>query len=78
MGDDSPDLSRGEVALSDYVEPDYGGWSDERLRSCYRRNSELLRAHGVDDRTVTVLCTVEEHLRARDIDPEEVIAGLYG
>lgn len=77
MGDGSADLSRGSVALPDPAARDYGEWPDARLRACYRRNSELLRAYGVDARTVAVLCAVEEHLRARDIDPDEVIADLY-
>lgn len=66
------------TSIPDLAEREYDEWSDQRLRECYRRNSELLRAYGVDERTVTVLCIVEDHLRERDIDPEAVIADLYG
>jgi len=54
----------------------YRSLSDDRLIACYRRNSKLLRRAGTDYRTIRVLCAVEECLRARDIDPYEVIEGL--
>lgn len=56
---------------------EYRTLSDDRLLACYRRNSKLLRRSGTDYRTIQVLCAVEECLRARDIDPDEVIEGLY-
>lgn len=77
MTGESADLSPDAVALPDLSERAYDEWSDERLRTCYRRNSQLLRIDGVDERTVAVLCRVEEHLRTRNIDPEAVIADLY-
>lgn len=55
---------------------EYRELSDDRLVSCYRRNSKLLRRSGPDLQTIRVLCAVEECLRARDIDPDAVIDGL--
>lgn len=55
---------------------EYRTLSDDRLIACYRRNSKLLRRSGTDYRTIQVLRAVEECLRARDIDPDEVIEGL--
>lgn len=52
------------------------GWSDERPVDCYRPNSVLLRKCGPDERTIRVLCTVEEHPRTRHIDPDTIIEGL--
>lgn len=54
----------------------YNEWSTERLVDCYRRNSILLREYGSDERTIRVLCAVEEHLRARTIDPNRIIEGI--
>jgi hypothetical protein len=53
-------------------------WSDERLVDGYRRNSRLLREYGSDERTIQALCAIEERLRAREIDPDEVVAELDG
>jgi hypothetical protein len=55
---------------------DYDSWSDERLVDGYRRNSRLLREYGTDRSTIYALCAIEERLRARDIDPEEIVADL--
>lgn len=55
---------------------EYQGWSEERLVDAYRRNSVLLREHGVDERTVQTLCAIEECLRARSIDPDPIIQEL--
>lgn len=56
--------------------PEYHGWSDERLVDGYRRNSVLLREYGPDERTIRTLCTIEERLRARNIDPNQIIEEL--
>ncbi|EMA55852.1 hypothetical protein C451_04776 [Halococcus thailandensis JCM 13552] len=55
---------------------DYHAYSDDRLYECYRRNSRLLREYGSDERTIRTLCAVEEHLRARSIDPSDLVTGL--
>lgn len=52
--------------------PDIDDWPDQRLISTYRRLSRDLRQRGYDDETVTRMCRVEEHLRAREIDPGEI------
>ena len=57
---------------------EYHEWTDERLIDCYRRNSVLLREYGADERTIRTLCAVEEHLRARDIDPDRIVRELEG
>lgn len=69
--DDGPPGTPGSVVA------EYRPLSDDRLIECYRRNSKLLRRSGTDYRTIKILCAVEECLRARDIDPDEVIEGLY-
>ena len=53
-------------------------WSDERLVDGYRRNSRLLREYGSDERTIQALCAIEERLRTRGIDPDEIVAELDG
>jgi len=55
---------------------EYDEWSDERLVDGYRRNSVLLREYGTDSRTIRALCTIEERLRARGIDPDRIVAEL--
>lgn len=55
---------------------EYDEWSDERLVDGYRRNSILLREYGPDDRTIHALCAIEERLRARGIDPSEIVEEL--
>jgi hypothetical protein len=55
---------------------DYDSWSDERLVDGYRRNSRILREYGTDRSTIHALCAIEERLRARDIDPEAIVADL--
>lgn len=56
----------------------YDEWSDERLVDGYRRNSILLREYGTDSRTIQALCAIEDRLRDRNIDPDEIVEGLDG
>ena len=70
------DLRTGHTAPSGHPLPDYSEYSDDRLRECYRRNSRLLQKCGSDEQTIRTLCAVKERLRARDIDPSGVVAGL--
>lgn len=61
------------IDIAGHPPPNYHQWTNERLIDCYRRNSILLREYGPDERTIRVLCAVEEHLRARTIDPDRII-----
>lgn len=70
--DSTPDGVAGLPAV------EYHEWSDECLIDCYRRNSVLLREYGADERTIRTLCAVEEHLRARDIDPDRIVGEVKG
>jgi hypothetical protein len=79
--DDTPTAHRTAPQTDDgghagFPPPDYHSYGDDRLRQCYRRNSRLLREYGPDWRTIRTLCAVEERLRARDIDPIDVVAEL--
>lgn len=79
MPDDAPTARRTVPQADDSPIrplPDYRSYGDDRLRQCYRRNSRLLREYGPDWRTIHTLCAVEERLRARDIDPIDVVAEL--
>ncbi|EMA42220.1 hypothetical protein C448_11836 [Halococcus morrhuae DSM 1307] len=81
MPDDTPTARRTVPQTDDgsrigHPLPDYHVYSDDRLRQCCRRNSRLLREYGPDWRTIRTLCAVEERLRARDIDPIEIVAEL--
>jgi hypothetical protein len=81
MPDDTPTTRRtaprtGDGSPIGHPLLDYHTYSDDRLRECYRRNSRLLREYGPDWRTIRTLCAVEERLRARDIDPIDVVAEM--
>ena len=80
MSDDTPTAHRTVPQTDDspigHPLPDCRSYGDDRLRQCYRRNSRLLREYGPDWRTIHTLCAVEERLRARDIDPSDVVAEL--
>lgn len=54
----------------------YAEWSDDRLVDGYRRNSILLKEYGTDQRTICALLAIEECLRARGINPDEIIEEL--
>ncbi|MFC7188936.1 hypothetical protein [Halocatena marina] len=64
------------VGIDESASPHYQTWSDERLIDGYRRNSVLLREYNTDLRTLQTLCSIEEQLRARNIDPEKIIKDL--
>ena len=81
MTDDTPtthwtNLQSGDTTPGGHLPPDYHAHSDDRMRECYRRNSRLLQKCGSDEQTIRTLCAVKERLRARDIDPSGVVAGL--
>lgn len=64
------------VGIDESASSNYHTWSDERLIDGYRRNSILLREYNTDLRTIQTLCSIEEQLRARNIDPEKIIKDL--
>lgn len=82
MADDAPIARRHDErpGRRDVDEPaaEYGEWTDDRLVDACRRNSALLREYGADWRTIETLCTVEEHLRARNVDPNGILDELDG
>lgn len=47
-------------------------WEDRRLIGTYRRLSHDLRQRGFDERTIHRMGCVEEELRDRDIDPDDI------
>jgi hypothetical protein len=55
----------------------YEQWSVDRLVEDYRRNSERLRSEGPSLELLERLCAVEERLRARGVDVDEVVRDLY-
>jgi uncharacterized protein CbrC (UPF0167 family) len=79
--EDSEGISRTDsrpvgVDIDSHQTPAYHDWSSERLVAGYRRNSVLLGEYGADERTIRTLCAIEERLRARNIDPDEIVEEL--
>lgn len=52
-------------------------WSDQRLVDAYRRHSEVLIHYGFDLELAHSMGRIEEELRDRAIDPEQIIQELW-
>lgn len=64
-----------EAPVYDYDE--LQGWNDQRLVETYRRLSHDLRQRGFEEAAVDRMGRVEEELRERNIDPDEIIRDLW-
>lgn len=56
---------------------DFSSWSDVQLAAACERHSRLVKLDGTDPSTIDLMVQLEEALRARGIDTDDVIEDLH-